>query len=90
MAVTYDKIAFSEVEEGLKKIIDNEFKNVYISNEYQEVGNEGIRINLINSNTVLYTDSFEHREYNVNIRYYHKGDTAHQRDNESIKGKTDR
>ena len=90
MAVTYDKIAFSEVEEGLKKIIDNEFKNVYISNEYQEVGNEGIRINLINSNTVLYTDSFEHREYNVNIRYYHKGDTANQRDNESIKGKTDR
>ena len=90
MAVTYDKISFTEIEKGLKNILDDEFRNVYISNKYKETGNEGIRINLIDSELQLHTDSFEQREYNVSIRYYHIANSDNQRENEAIKAKSDR
>ena len=32
MAVTYDKIAYDEIELGLSSIISKEFTNVYIGN----------------------------------------------------------
>ena len=35
MAVTYDKIAYDEIELGLRKIINDEFKNVYIGNQFK-------------------------------------------------------
>ena len=74
MAVTYDKIAYDEIELGLRKIINDEFKNVYIGNTFKMLGTECIRINLESSTLVLQTASLEEREYTVNIRYYHLGD----------------
>ena len=38
MAVTYDKISYSEIELGLRKIINDEFRNVYIGNNFYHDG----------------------------------------------------
>ena len=46
MAVTYDKIAYNEIELGLRKVINDEFKNVYIADKFKMLGTECIRINL--------------------------------------------
>ena len=78
MAVTYDKIAYDEIELGLRKIINDEFKNVYISNEFKMLGTECIRINLESSTTIQQTNAYEQRDYNVNLRYYHMADTNNE------------
>ena len=90
MTVTYDKIAYNEVEHGLKKIIDDEFTNVYIGNEFKMLGTECIRIDLINSTLLLQTGALEQREYALIVRYYHKADTSQEIINKSVKGKIDR
>ena len=90
MAVTYDKIAYDEIELGLRKIINDEFKNVYIGNTFKMLGTECIRINLESSTLVLQTASLEEREYTVNIRYYHLGDLKSEVVNKSIKANIDR
>tara|TARA_Y100001963_G_C6778779_1_gene448760 strand:+ start:156 stop:593 length:438 start_codon:yes stop_codon:yes gene_type:complete len=90
MPVTYDKIAYDEIELGLRKIIDEEFKNVYIGTEYKMLGTESIRINLDSSSLLLQTGSLEEREYSVTIRYYHVGDIRSEIVNKSIKSSTDK
>ena len=90
MAVTYDKIAYDEIELALRKIISNEFMNVYIGSEFKMLGTECIRINLESSNLLLQTGALEQREYLVNIRYYHLADTNNEIINKSIKAKIDR
>ena len=90
MAVTYDKISYGEIEQGLKKIVNDEFRNVYISDKFKMLGTECIRINLDSSTLVDMTNSFEEREYNVNLRYYHQADTSQERINESVKANIDR
>ena len=90
MAVTYDKIAYDEIELGLRKIINDEFKNVYISNEFKMLGTECIKINLESSNLILQTGSLEEREYFVNVRYYHMADTNNEMINKSVKANVDR
>ena len=90
MAVTYDKIAYDEIELGLRKVINDEFKNVYIANEFKMLGNECIKINLESSNLVLQTGSLEEREYLVNVRYYHMADTSNEVINKSVKANVDR
>ena len=90
MAVTYDKIAYDEIELALRKIINNEFKNVYICNKFKMLGTECIRINLESSDLVLQTASFEQRQYNINIRYYHIADTNNELINKSVKANIDR
>ena len=90
MAVTYDKIAYDEIEHGLKKILDDEFPNVYIGNTFKMLGTECIRINLDNSTLIQQTGAFEQREYNLIVRYYHKADTSQELINKSVKGKIDR
>ena len=42
MAVTYDKIAYDEVELGLKSILSEEFTNVYIGNTFKMLGSTSI------------------------------------------------
>ena len=54
------------------------------------LGTECIRINLDSSTLVDMTNSFEEREYNVNLRYYHQADTSQERINESVKANIDR
>jgi len=90
MAVTYDKIAYDEIELGLRKVINDEFKNVYISNEFKMLGTECIRINLESSTTIQQTNSYEQRDYNVNLRYYHMADTNNEMINKSVKANVDR
>tara|TARA_R100000808_G_scaffold23307_1_gene51578 strand:+ start:3568 stop:4005 length:438 start_codon:yes stop_codon:yes gene_type:complete len=90
MAVTYDKISYSEIELGLRNIINDEFRNVYISNKFKMMGTECIRINLESSTLVLQTASLEERDYSVNIRYYHLGDLKSEIVNKSIKSNIDR
>ena len=90
MAVTYDKIAYEEIELGLRKIINDEFKNVYIGNQFNMLGTECIRINLETSTLVLQTGALEEREYNVIIRYYHLADTSSEMVNKSVKANIDR
>ena len=70
MAVTYDEIAYDEIELGLRSIISKEFANVYIANEFTMKGNECVRINLDSSSLLLQSGSLEQREYLVTIRYY--------------------
>lgn len=90
MAVTYDKISYGEIEQGLKKIVNDEFRNVYISDKFKMMGTECIRINLDSSGLVDFTNNYEEREYNVNLRYYHLADTSQERINESVKANIDR
>ena len=90
MAVTYDKIAYEEIELGLRKVINDEFKNVYISDVLKRYGNECIRITLDSSTTVEQATNYEQRDYNVNIRYYHLADTTNEAINKSVKSNIDR
>ena len=90
MAVTFDTIAYPEIEQGLLKIIDNEFKNVYISPKFKMLGTECIRINLQSSTSETLATNFETRIYNVEIRYYMIGSIEDERDNEAIKRNIDR
>ena len=44
MAVTYDEISYKYIEKGLKTIINDEFRNVYVSPLFKMRGTECIRI----------------------------------------------
>ena len=90
MAVTYDNMAYDEIELGLRKIINDEFKNVYIGNQFKMLGTECIKINLESSSTIQQTNAYEQREYNVNLRYYHMADTNNEMVNKSVKANVDR
>ena len=68
MAVTYDKIAYDEIELGLRKVINDEFNNVYIGNQFKMLGTECIKINLESSASIQQATNFEQRDYNVNLR----------------------
>ena len=90
MAVTYDKIGFTLIEKGLRDIINNDFQNVYISNSFNMVGNECIRINLENSNNIATSKKYEEREYSIMLRYYFNSKIVDNNVNKSIKDKADR
>ena len=90
MAVTYDKIAYDEIELGLRSIISKEFQNVYIGSEFKMLGSECVRIELLNSTLLMQTGALEQREYALIVRYYHKADVSQELINKSVKGKIDR
>ena len=90
MAVTYDNVAFGRIEEALKQYIDDEFKNVYISPKFIDLGSEFIRINLLESSNQETSNAYEIREYSVLLRYYHKCDISNIKINEAVKKKSDR
>jgi|21_taG_2_1085346.scaffolds.fasta_scaffold00149_31 hypothetical protein len=90
MAVTYDKISYPLIEEALKNIINDEFQNVYISPKFEMIGNECIRINLLNSTLEESNANYERRIYEVNIRYYFNCDMHQPKVNEAVKNKIDR
>ena len=90
MAVTYDKIAYDEIELALKSEISTEFQNVYIGSEFKMLGTECIRIELISSTLLMQTGSLEQREYALIVRYYHKADVSQELINKAVKGKIDR
>ena len=90
MAITYDKIAYDEIELGMKSVLSKEFQNVYIGNTFKMLGTECIRIDLISSTTIEQATNYEQREYALNVRYYHKADTSQELINKAVKGKIDR
>ena len=90
MAVTYDKIGYTLIEKGLKDIINDDFQNVYISNSFNMVGNECIRINLENSDNIATSKKYEEREYSIMLRYYFNSKIVDNNVNKSIKDKADR
>ena len=90
MAITYDKIAYNEVELGLRSVISKEFQNVYIGSNFKMIGTECIKIELLTSTLLMQTGALEQREYALIIRYYHKAATSQELINKSVKGKIDR
>ena len=90
MAVTYDEISYKYIEKGLKNIINDEFKNVYISPLFTMKGTECIRIAVESSDNEETTNSYEQRVFNLIVRYYQKGDTRSEKVYESIRRKADR
>ena len=90
MAITYDKIAYEEVELGLRSIISKEFSNVYIGNTFKMKGTECIKIDLISSTSIEQAPNYEQSEYDLNIRYYFKAYTSQELINKAVKGKIDR
>ena len=74
MAVTYDEISYKYIEKGLKTIINNEFRNVYVSPLFKMRGTECIRIAIDSSENDETTNAYERRIFNVIVRYYQKGD----------------
>ena len=90
MAITYDKIAYDEIELGLRSVISKEFQNVYIGSEFKMLGSECIKIDLLSSTSIEQATNFETREYALNLRYYFKADTSQELINKAVKGKIDR
>ena len=90
MAVTYDEISYKYIEKGLKTIINDEFKNVYVSPVFTMRGTECIRIAIDNSTNDETTNAYERRNFGVTIRYYQKGDLRSEKTYEGIRRKADR
>tara|TARA_Y100000593_G_scaffold93010_2_gene186383 strand:+ start:1182 stop:1619 length:438 start_codon:yes stop_codon:yes gene_type:complete len=90
LAITYDKIAYDEIELGLRSTISKEFQNVYIGNQFKMIGTECIKVDLISSTSIEQSTSFEVREYDINLRYYFQADTSQELINKAVKGKIDR
>ena len=90
MAVTYDKIAYTLIEKGLRDYLNDDFSNVYISPQFRMRGSECIRINLDGSTNLQTTNAYEQREFSVMVRYYFSRLPNDDGSNENIKGKCDR
>jgi hypothetical protein len=90
MTVTYDNIAYNEIELALRTKLSTKFQNVYIGSEFKMLGTECIKIELIDSSLVLQNASLEQREYGLTIRYYFKADISQEIINKSIKSKIDK
>ena len=90
MAVTYDEISYKYIEKGLKTIINDEFKNVYVSPVFTMRGTECIRIMVASSTNDETTNAYERRVFDVMIRYYQKGDVRSEKVYEGIRRKADR
>ena len=90
MAVTFDEISYKYIEKGLKTIINDEFKNVYVSPVFTMRGNECIRISVESSDNEQTTNAFERRVFNVIVRYYQKADLRSEKVYESVRRKADR
>jgi len=90
VAVTYTKVAFPKIEERLRNIINEEFKNVYISSRFENMGSdESIRIFTSSSNLLEHTQYSEVREYTVSVRHYYNEPDSIRRE-EYVKNRIDR
>ena len=90
MAVTYDEISYKYIEKGLKTIINDEFKNVYVSPVFTMRGTECIRIMASSSTNEETTNAYERRVFDVVIRYYQSADLRSEKVYEGIRRKADR
>ena len=89
-SITYEEISFPKIENGLKQKIRTIIPNTYISPTFTMQGNECVRINLTESNSIEQHVSFEEREYLVTIRYYTKADMSKENINREVKARVDK
>ena len=90
MAVTFDEISYKYIEKGLKTIVNDEFKNVYISPIFTMKGTECIRIAVESSDNDETTNAYERRIFNVVLRYYQQADLRSEKVYENVRRKADR
>ena len=90
MAITYDKIAYDEIELALRSTLSSEFKNVYISPLFTMKGTECIRIAVESSDNEETTNAYERRIFNVVLRYYQQADLRSEKVYENVRRKADR
>ena len=90
MAVTYDEISYKYIEKGLKTIINDEFRNVYVSPMFTMRGTECIRIAVSSSENDETTNAYERRIFSVIVRYYQKGDLRSEKVYAGIRRKADK
>ena len=90
MAVTFDEISYKYIEKGLKTIVNDEFKNVYISPLFTMKGTECIRIAVESSDNEETTNAYERRIFNVVLRYYQQADLRSEKVYENVRRKADR
>lgn len=90
MAVTFDEISYKYIEKGLKTIVNDEFKNVYVSPIFTMKGTECIRIAVESSDNDETTNAYERRIFNVVLRYYQQADLRSEKVYENVRRKADR
>ena len=90
MAVTFDEISYKYIEKGLKTIVNDEFKNVYVSPMFTMRGTECIRIAVESSDNDETTNAYERRIFNVVLRYYQQADLRSEKVYENVRRKADR
>ena len=90
MAVTFDEISYKYIEKGLKTIVNDEFKNVYVSPIFTMRGTECIRIAVESSDNDETTNAYERRIFNVVLRYYQQADLRSEKVYENVRRKADR
>ena len=90
MAVTFDEMSYKYIEKGLKTIVNDEFKNVYISPLFTMKGTECIRIAVESSDNEETTNAYERRIFNVVLRYYQQADLRSEKVYENVRRKADR
>jgi hypothetical protein len=86
--MNYSKIAYEVIEKGWRDIINDEFRNVYISDIAEEKGDESIRINLVSSEDILTMNNIEEREYIIDVFYSFINDDSGR--NQYVKNRVDR
>ena len=90
MAVTFDEISYKYIEKGLKTIVNDEFKNVYVSPIFTMRGTECIRIAVESSDNDETTNAYEIRIFNVVLRYYQQANLRSEKVYENVRRKADR
>ncbi len=71
MTLNYTKITYNKIEKGIRNVINNEFRNTYISSKFKkQSGNESIRVCVKTKNVLEFTNMSETLEYEVLVRYY--------------------
>ena len=90
MAIEYTKQSYGQIEDKLRKIINDYFGGVYISSQYIEQKQvESIRITLNSIDVLQQTNGYEFLKFNVMIRHYLKEPHSIKRE-EYAKNRIDR
>lgn len=87
--MTYTKVVYDQVLDGLRDILNNTFRNVYIGGFKELSGRESLRIELITSDPIITTGDWKAREYSLTLYLYH-GYAESPRNTEQISNRIDK
>jgi len=88
MSVTYTKVTYP-IQEKLQAIINDEYRSVYISSEYVDLGDEGVRIYITGNSDIETSNIFEERLLEGEVVFYYKDQDPIRRE-KFIKNRSDR